>query len=181
MRVPFIALAAFLLCFTACRRAADAANLATVDSLLLVTDTVIASVDAIDTAALRALDVSYKAKLPAMEAMLADTLDKQALIVLVNYRRAMTKTFGRATNDQAQVRKELAYTRQQLLDLRHDVEESAHEPAVEHGFLSQEALAVNKVRDRAMIMVGSAKAAQIYADLYGAQVDSLLAITDTLR
>lgn len=180
MRVPLIAMAAILLCAqSACRRAADTRDLATVDSLLLVTDTLIGKVNALDMEELARIDSVFLLRKVRVEMRMRDTLSKDAALVLGNYHRTMTKSLGRAKRDHGTVLKDLALARTQLTALRNDVEKGLLEPGTEVKYISDERLALARARRGSEVV--SASVASVLRDhgRYGHLVDSLLG-TDTI-
>lgn len=180
MRVPLVALATFLLCaHSACRRSADARNLATVDSLLLVTDSLINGMNALDMAAVTRIDSLYSSKKDLMQVRMGDTLTKDEALLLGNYHRTMTKSMGRAKKDHGPVLQELTVARTQLSDLRNDVEKAFLEREVEVKYISDERLALAKARHDADVVASSVGSVIRDEARWGHKVDSLLA-TDTI-
>jgi hypothetical protein len=175
-RVPLLALAAFLLCaHSACRQSADAHNLATVDSLLLVTDSLIKGMNALDMASVSRIDSIYTSKKDMVQARMRDTLSKDEALLLVNYHRTMTKSLGRARKDHDAVLMELATTRTQLSDLRNDVDKGLLEREVEVKYISDERLALAKARRDADIVASSVASVIRDEARLGSKVDPLLA------
>lgn len=178
-RVPLIALAAFLLCaHSACRRAADARNLATVDSLLLITDTLLTKVNALDMAGLARIDSLFLLRKDQVEARMRDTLSKEAALALGNYHRTMTKSLGRAQRDHGAVLKDLTLARTQLTALRNDVDKGLLEPGAEVKYISDERLALARARHGSDVVSASVASVLRAQDRYHHTVDSLLS-TDT--
>ena len=179
-RVPLIALATFLLCaHSACKRSADAHNLATVDSLLLVTDSLIKGMNALDMAAVAHIDSIYSSKKDQVQRRMRDTLTKDVALLLGNYHRTMTKSLGRAKRDHGTVLKELTIARTQLSDLRNDVDKSLLEREVEAKYINDERLALAKARRNADIVASSVGSVIRDQARFGSKVDSLLA-SDTI-
>lgn len=179
-RVPLVALAAFLLCaHSACRRSADAHNLATVDSLLLVTDSLIKGMNALDMDAVARIDSLYASKKDVLQARMRDTLTKEEALLLGNYHRTMTKSLGRAKRDHGIVVKDLTMARTQLADLRNDVDKGLLEREVETKYISDERLALAKARRDADIVASSVGSVIRDEARWGNKVDSLLA-SDTI-
>ena len=175
-----VALAAFLLCsHSACRRSADAHNLATVDSLLLVTDSLITGMNALDMAAVARIDSLYASKKDLVEARMHDTLSKNVAILFGNYHRTMTKSMGRAKRDHGVVLQELIVARTQLADLRNDVDKSLLERELEMKYISDERLALAKARQNAGVVASSVGSVIRDQARFGSKVDSLLA-SDTI-
>ena len=175
-----VALAAFLLCaHSACRRSADAHNLATVDSLLLVTDSLITGMNALDMAAVARIDSLYASKKDLVEARMHDTLSKNVAILFGNYHRTMTKSMGRAKRDHGVVLQELIVARTQLADLRNDVDKSLLERELEMKYISDERLALAKARHDAGVVASSVGSVIRDQARFGSKVDSLLA-SDTI-
>ena len=169
-------LAAFLLCAnTACRRSADARDLATVDSLLLVTDSLIKGMNALDMAAVTRIDSLYASRKDMLLARMRDTLTKEEALLLGNYHRTMTKSMGRAKRDHGTVLEELITARAQLADLRNDVDKSLLEPEVEIKYISDERLALAKARRNADVVAASVGSVLRDDARYSTAVDSLLA------
>jgi hypothetical protein len=179
-RVPLVALAAFLLCAnSACRRPADAHNLATVDSLLLVTDSLIKGMNTLDMAAVTRIYSLYASKKDLVQARMHDTLTKEEALLFGNYHRTMTGSLGRAKKEHGTVLKELRTARTQLSDLRSDVEKSLLERDVEVKYISDERLALAKARHDADIVASSVASVIRDEARYGSKVDSLL-VPDTI-
>ena len=175
-----VALAAFLLCaHSACRRSADAHNLAIVDSLLLVTDSLITGMNALDMAAVARIDSVYASKKDLVEARMHDTLSKNVAILFGNYHRTMTKSMGRAKRDHGVVLQELIVARTQLADLRNDVDKSLLERELEMKYISDERLALAKARHDAGVVASSVGSVIRDQARFGSKVDSLLA-SDTI-
>lgn len=175
-RVPLVALAAFLLCaHSACRRSADAHNLATVDSLLIVTDSLITGMNALDMDAVAHIDSVFASKKDMVQARMRDTLTKDEALLLGNYHRTMTKSLGRAKRDHGTVLGELTTSRTQLSALRNDVDKGLLERDVEVKYLSDERLALAKVRRNADVVASSVASVIRDETRLGGKVDSLLA------
>lgn len=174
-RIPLLALAAFLLCaHSACRRSADARNLATVDSLLLVTDSLIRGMNALDMTSVARIDSLYASRKDMLLARMRDTLPKDEALLLGNYHRTMTKSMGRAKRDHTTVLEELMTARAQLVDLRSDVHKGLLEPEVEVKYISDERLALAKTRRNADVVAASVASVKRDDARYGSMVDSLL-------
>lgn len=168
-------LAAFLLCAnTACRRSADTRNLATVDSLLLVTDSLINFMNALDMAAVARIDSLYASRKDMLQARMRDTLTKEEALLLGSYHRTMNKSMGRAKRDHGTVLEELNTARAQLADLRNDVVKSLLEPEVEVKYVSDERLALTKARRNADVVAASVGSVIRDNARYGGTVDSVL-------
>ena len=175
-RVPLAIMAAFLLlAHSGCRRPADAHNLATVDSLLHVTDSLINAVKTLDIARIRRIDSLYALKAERVEQRMRDTLNKQEALALGNYHRTMSKDPGRTLKGQPSVLARLDVSLLQLKNLRNDVEKGLLEPAVESKYILDE---------RAALARASADAETVFAGFativrddgqYGAAVEALLA------
>ncbi len=180
MRIRTLLLPALLLVLgTSCKRPSDAGHVATIDSLLAVTDSLINGMNAIDRAELGRIDSIYQSRQDALAERMKDTLNKPAALILANYRRAMTKSLGRVNKDFEDVMKELSTTKSQLDDLRADVLASVHEPAVEQSYVGQEKLAVASIRHRASVLANSALTTLREHKRLSPAVDSLLAQVDT--
>lgn len=169
-------LAAFLICAnTACRRSADTRNLATVDSLLLVTDSLITGMNALDLAEVARIDSLYASRKDMLQARMRDTLTKEEALLLGSYHRTMTKSMGRAKRDHGTVLEELSTARAQLAHLRNDVGKSLLEPEVEIKYLSDERLALAQAHRKADVVAASVGSVIRDNARYGDAVDSLLA------
>jgi|GEM_PF-1824319 len=179
-RVPLLLLAAFLLCASsACRRSADTRNLATVDSLLLVTDSLIKGMNALDMARVARIDSSYASRKDMIQVRMRDTLRKEEALLLGNYHRTMTKSMGRAKREHGTVLAELATVREQLSDLRNDVDKGLLEPAVEVKYISDERLALAMARRNAEVVASSVGSVIRDDARYANAVDSVL-VRDTI-
>jgi hypothetical protein len=174
-RVPLIALAALLLCApSACTPSANPAHIASVDSLLLVTDSLTKGLHAMDLASLRALDSAYQPKKATVETLMRDTLNKEEAMILGNYHRNMTNRLSRALNDAGTVQEELTHTREQLENLKNDVTKGLLDASVENAYIGQERLAVAEVRRRASVLYSASKGVMLHHQRYSPLVDSLL-------
>lgn len=152
-RVPLVALAAFLLCAnSACRRLADAHNLATVDSLLVVTDSLINGMNALDMAAVSRINSILRVQKGHDADPHARHATKEEALLLGNYHRTMTKSMGRAKKDHGTVLQELTVARTQLSDLRNDMEKALLEREVEVKYISDERLELAKARHDADVV-----------------------------
>lgn len=180
MHIRTLLLTALLLVLgTACKRPSDAGHVATIDSLLAVTDSLINGMNALDRAELHRIDSIFQSRKDALAERMKDTLDKPAALVMGNYRRAMTKSLGRVNKDFEDVMKELSTTRAQLNDLRADVLASVHDQTVEQSYVGQEKLAVASIRQRASVLANSALTTLREHKRLSPAVDSLLAYVDT--
>jgi hypothetical protein len=181
-RVPLIVLAALLLCLpSACKRSANTAHLATLDSLLIITDSLITGINAMDLTALHTIDSTFKLKKDAVEARMRDTLSKPDAILLANFHRAMTKNLPGVNNEFSGVKNDLDLAKKQLIDLRHDVEKGLLDAPVESGFIGQEKMAVSAVREHASKLASSARGVVRDHERLAPQVDSLLIRAATLH
>jgi len=176
MRVPILAMAAFLLCTLpqACRRGHDAAHLAQVDSLLHRTDSLLQLMNTQDTADIAAWGTAYAQHSDRLVTRLRDTLDKPTALALGNYHRLMDKTLARARSEHGSVLIGLKRSREQLLDLRNDVDKGLLEPADEAAYIEQERLALRAVEHNATVVVNSYKNARSTLSTLAPVVDSLL-------
>ncbi|MBL7963622.1 MAG: hypothetical protein JNM31_07230 [Flavobacteriales bacterium] len=151
----------------ACGRPADAGRLATIDSLITVTDSLTLLVNAIDLTAYRRMDSMHRAETPTIEAQLADTtLDREVLVHMGNYHRAMDRSLGRVMKNTEKIRKELAYTRDQLGALRHDAAKGLLPEVPEQTYMEQERLAVRQLSNGVDVLVTSAATARREWDNY---------------
>ncbi len=175
-----MALAALLLCTqSACRRTADTANLAIVDSLMLTTDSLITGMNALDLAAVDSIDSLFSLKKETLVARMRDTLKKDDALVLGNYHRTMTKAIARVKGKHAPTLNDLTISRRQLADLRNDVEKGLLEPAVEAKYISDEKMSLAKARQTAETVAASVQSVLRDQSRYGPAVDSLLANSGT--
>ncbi len=172
-----IALATLLLCgmHTSCTRGNNPAHVATVDSMITVTDSLSRMVKAIDVNALRDLDSIYRSQAGALAERLKDTLGKEDAIAIGNYRRAMTGTFGTVTQGYDASLKDLALQHEQLHNLAHDVQHGLLPPGPENTYIGQERLFLTSIAERVDVLVASASSVERNWDMYHARVDSLLA------
>lgn len=175
-RIPLFALAAFLLLsMGSCERSADAKNLATVDSMIVATDTLIASLHVIDGAELQRLDSVHASMSGAIQQMLQDTVNKEDALALGNYHRTMGKTLGKVRKSEVQVRTDLQLLRKQLHDLRTDVNNGILEPGMEGTYIQQERLFLTTAdRNTKVLLAGHASVLRARDD-YELRVDSLIA------
>lgn len=180
-RVPLAIMAAFLLCaHSACRRPADAHNLAAVDSLLHVTDSLISAVKTLDIARVKRIDSLYALKAERVEHYMRDTLDKPEALAFGNYHRTMSKYPGRTLKGHPSVLARLDVSLVQLKNLRNDIEKGLLEPAVGSKYILDERAALARASADAE-NVSAGFATILRDDLqYGAVVDSLLT-ADTLH
>ncbi len=180
-RVPLIVSAAFLLCMhSACRRSADVRNLALVDSLNRVNDSLIAALNGLDLIAVDRIDSLYRLKAPRIDTRMRDTLKKDEALALGNYHRTMRKYAGYAKKGMPGILTRLEQGRQQLMDLRNDVDKGLLEPAQETRYISDERIALALVQNDAGKVAASVATVLRDEAAYGAIVDSLLA-KDTLQ
>ncbi len=175
-RIPLFALATFLLLsMGACERSADAKHLATVDSMIVATDTLLASLRVMDGAELQRLDSVHASMSGAIQQMLQDTLKKEDALALGNYHRAMSKTLGQVRKNDGTVRIDLQLVRKQLRDLRTDVNNGILEPGMESTYIQQERLFLTTAdRNTNVLLAGNASVLRA-RDAYEARVDSLVA------
>lgn len=175
-RIPLFALAAFLLLsMGSCERSADARNLATVDSMIVATDTLLASLRVIDGAELHRLDSVHASMSGAIQEMLKDTVKKEDALALGNYHRTMGKTLGKVRRSEEQVRTDLQLLRKQLHDLRTDVNNGILEPGTESTYIQQERLFLTTAdRNTKVLLAGHASVMRARDD-YELRVDSLIA------
>jgi hypothetical protein len=175
-RIPLFALAAFLLLsIGACKRSADAKNLASVDSMIVATDTLLASLRVIDGAELHRLDSVHASLSGALQRMLQDTVKKEDALALGNYHRAMGKTLGKVLKNEVQVRADLQMLQKQLRNLRTDVNNGILEPGIESTYIQQEGLLLTSVdRNVKVLLTGHASVLRARDD-HEQRVDSLIA------
>ncbi len=179
-RVPLIVLAAFLLCaHSACRRSADARNLSAVDSLMSVNDSLIKGLNALDLPRVARIDSAFMMKADRIMVLLRDTLDKASALVLGNYYRTMTKYPRFAQQGVGSVLDRLERCKDQLADLRNDVDKGLLEPTEEARYIKEEKLALAEARQDAEKVAASVKTILRDEATYVAVVDSMLA-TDTI-
>lgn len=179
-RVPLLALAAFLLCMqSACRRSANTRNLATVDSLLHATDSLIGKMKTLDLSGVERIDSLYALKEARIQERMRDTLQKEEALTLGNYYHTMSKNPKRAIQGRLSVLQRSEQSLSQLTNLRNDVEKGLLEPTVELRYIGDEVTALAQVmRDGEMV---EAAAASVIRDdaRYGAVIDSML-VKDTI-
>ncbi len=174
--MPLFALAAFLLLgMGACKRSADAKNLATVDSMIVATDTLLASLRAIDGAELQRLDSVHASMSGAIQQMLQDTVNKEDALTLGNYHRAMGRTLGKVRKGEEQVRTDLQLLRKQLHDLRTDVNSGILEPGMESTYIQQERLFLTTTDRNTKVLLAGHSSVLRARDEYETRVDSLIA------
>ena len=174
-RVPII-IALALLCFTpqACKRASDPKHLYSLDSMMVITDSLRRAVMAIDMPGLLAIDSIYRGKRDSILDLMNDTLQKRDAIAIGNFHRAMNGSMIRVKRDHDAVNAALTSTSKQLIDLRHDVDHGLLPPEQERANIYQEGLFVTQQMHATDMLCGSAENVQRNWRMYHEHVDSLL-------
>lgn len=173
--VKYTALAVVLLPLgNACRRAADPAHLASLDSMLTATDSLTRALAAIDMERLRSLDSIYAHRREAVFLLMRDTLDKPSALSVGNLHRAMSSTLARVEHELDGVKQDLATSHVQLDHLKHDVEEGLLTPENEIAYIGQERLYLSQAADRVGVLHNSAESVVRVWQAEYPRVDSLL-------
>lgn len=163
---------------TSCKRG-DPAKVAAVDSLLHKADSLLAEVNALDLALYGRMDSTFKNQRDWLETQFKDTLDRQRAMILGTYHRAMNKSVGRVKKNHEEVRSGLTTSREQLTDLRHDVERGLLEKTPENGYLAEERMIMGQLEHNTDVLLRSAATARREWERYGAKVDSMRAADTT--
>lgn len=180
MRVPLIALAAFLFCASsACKRSADPQHIATVDSLIIATDSLIQALRAVDIDRVRSIDSSYGSRSVAVAQRMRDTLRKEDALALANYHRTMSKYAGRSLKWHTEALGKLDVNRTQLMNLHNDLDKGLLEPVVATKYVNDERMAFAQVRQEVEQALAGTSCVIRDDAAYRSTVDSLLA-TDTI-
>ena len=160
---------------TACTPPPDPTRMRSLDSLLTMTDSLQAVVNGIDVDVYRRMDSVFRAQRDGIEARFNDTLVKGSAMILGNYHRAMNKSLGRVLKHRPTLQVELATSRKQLTDLRHDLDRGLLPDGPQHTYLQQETMILGELARNVTALERSAGTAS-RAWLQRAAVDSLLAI-----
>ncbi len=160
-------------------RPGDPARVAAIDSLLTTTDSLTTIVNAIDLRVYQRMDSVFGGQRSWIEAQFADTLDRERAMILGNYHRAMSKSLGRVIRHHGEMEKELAYSREQLNDLRHDVDRGLLPDNPKETYFGQERLVLRQLSSSIDVLRSSANTAQREWDRYHMKVDSLMTADST--
>lgn len=174
MRLLFVLGPLLLLAGSACRRAMDPAKVAAIDSLLHTADSLLAEVNALDTALYRNMAHTYAGQRAWIQERFKDTLDRATANVLGPYHRAMNKSVGRVEKYYDKVKGELETSRGKLTDLRRDVERGLWEKHQEDGYLAEERMIMGQLEHDAGVLLRSAATAG-REWIHRAAVDSMIA------
>jgi hypothetical protein len=181
VRVAFVLLATLLLCVcSSCTRSPNAKNIATVDSLLHLSDSVRAGLGALDHAGLLAMRTAFEERESRVETRLKDTLSKDDALLVGNYRRSMGKVLGKTLKEFDRVVDEVAMCRGQLENLKKDVANSVHTPELEDRYIIEERTALAAAHKRAAGLVIKVQGAFRDDARFRPAVDSILQLHDSL-
>lgn len=163
-----------LLMGSACRRAADPANVSAIDSLLHTADSLLAAVNGLDTALYSEMARTHAGQRAWIQERFKDTLDRATANVLGPYHRAMNKSVGRVQKYYDKVKGELETSRAKLADLRRDAERGLWEKHQEDGYLAEERMIMGQLEHDAGVLLRSAATAS-REWIHRAAIDSMMA------
>lgn len=125
-----------------CHQPNNPKRLLSIDSLVVVVDSLADRLDAIDTLPLLHMDSVFTTQRGELEAYFTDTLQRDTALVAGKYYRAMYKSLPRAVNNRRAFRKAVEESRKQLTDLRRDASKGIWKEEEELAFYERERLIV---------------------------------------
>jgi len=157
---PFLAVAALLLAIgSGCRQPSDPALVSALDSMMIHTDSLLAGLDTIDLARCDQMDSVFRTQRTPLEDLLRDTLAKDQAVAIGNYYRAMDRSLGRVRGKTEGVRNELLAAREQLEDLRHDIDNGLLPEGPRTTYFEQERLVLDQLAQSVQVIVNSYRTA----------------------
>lgn len=157
---PFLAVATlFLALGSGCRHPTDPVLLSALDSLILRTDSLMDGLDTIDLIFCDQMDSVFRTQRDPLEALLRDTLARDQAVAIGNYYRAMDRSLGRVRGKTKGVRDELSVTREQLEDLRHDIDNGLLPEGPRKTYFEQERLTVDQLAQSVQVILNSYRTA----------------------
>jgi chromosome segregation ATPase len=129
----------------ACQQTHYAREIHAIDSLLVLVDTVRIDYRRIDTTGYAEGSNGFASRIGFVQsAYKKDTMEREVAMLMANY-RDLKKPFSRFKNEYERIGKEIEFSRNQLLDLKHDLEHNLLDSNLVRKMLSSETEAVDQL------------------------------------
>jgi hypothetical protein len=161
-----------------CQRSEFTSEIKTIDSLIAVLDSAEAIFADIDTTGFRNLGQTFTENMSYVEQHYKknnDTIPRDVALLMANYRDIKKPAKGFLSNH-SKIKGELEYSKQQLRDLKHDLENNLLERNFVDRMVNQEKEAIDKVKGDVSTIKMSEKYTNEKLSKVGPQVDSLILV-----
>ncbi len=164
--------------FASCNRTSYKAEIQTIDSLLVELDSAKAIFNRIDTSGFADLNRSMGTKTSYISghySQKGDTIGRDLAFLLSNY-RDMRKPLKNHKMAFDEVAEELQFSREQLLNLRNDLENNLQDTIRVRKFMQQEVEAASEVIARPAVLAAGAERTRSNQAIYEPKIDSVIAV-----
>lgn len=178
--VPFV-IVVLMAGAAGCSPHKDPALVASLDSMITRTDSLLAAMEVVDMERYASFDSLFRTQRGGIEELLKDTLEREVAFTIGNYYRAMNKSLGRLRREFPSVRLQLERSRQQLEDLRHDIDKGLLPEGPKNTYLEQERLMLQELDRAVNVLMNSRATVDREWEQHGDDVARILAGTATVE
>lgn len=140
-----LAVLTFLFGTASCRGTGDPVKVRAIDSLLVHVDDLLLELGTIDLSRFTHMDSTFRtSRRQAIEDLLRDTLDRREALLVGDHFRAMDQSVPQVLEGTPRAITELEHCKQQLKDLRHDIDHGLLPEGSMDTYFDQESLAVDQ-------------------------------------
>ena len=159
---------------TACRGPSDPVKVKAIGEMTGQVDGLLLQLNAVDLPRYARMDSVFRtSQEQAIEEMLRDTLDRERALLVGNYFRAMDRAVPRVRRETPRLIDELARSKMQLKDLRHDIDRGLLPDGPKNTYFDQEKLVVEQLdRSTGVVLQSQGTADRAWSDRQA--VDSLI-------